>query len=450
MKLKRSYLIKGLVAGCLALGITACGGGGEGGIDGSQAPAVNTKFEVFPGNVTAYVGSATTFTVQGGVEPINVSLDDPALATLTRISQREFVLRPNHLDSDATATISVQDSQRLSVTTRVTIKQATIVNRITVTPEVTYEQSTCGASICTGLTALVTAELKAANAGGLTNRNVKFDAVDGAFDFLTNDGASTAVRSVQVPVDRDGKAVVRIRVRADATNGIALMRITDLATSNSLTSSFGIVRVVSGQGVLSSFPDSATYRGEYDDVCAKDVGSSFYVYGGKPPYSLRSDLGDALKLSTSTITSHGGGVSTVLSGQCFDRGVIVVTDANGRAMSLNTSNITGSKKRPVVPASDVAVTLLPEQRRLGCGEVSSHFVLGGGQRLSDGTSTKPQFRVVSGDPSLVQVQLNGDTLTIGRSNVGGTSTSDISAAVYVNDGAKTQVFYVQTTGKCPA
>jgi hypothetical protein len=448
MALKGSNLKKSAIAALLVVGVAACGGG-EGGVDGSQAPSINTKFEVFPGSVTVYAGSATTFTVQGGLEPINVSLDDPALATLTRASQREFVLRSNYLDADATATISVQDSQRLSAHTRVTIKPATMINRVTVTPESTAEQFACGSAICAGSTALVTAQLKVTQASDLTGRSIKFEAIDGAYDLLTNETPATAISTLQVPVDRDGKAIARVKVRADATNSVALLRVTDSATQNNISTSFGIVRAVSGQGVLSAFPDSATYKGEYDDVCAKDVGSSFYVYGGTPPYTLRSDLGDALKLSASTIASYGGGVSTLLSGQCFDRGVIVVTDANGRTISLNTSNTLGSKRRPVVATSEVPVTLLPEQRRLACGEVSSHFVLGGGQRMSDGTTTRPQLRAVSGDPSLIQVQLNGDILTIGRSNVGGKSTSDVSAAVYVNDGTKTQVFYVQASGKCP-
>ena len=310
-------------------------------------------------------------------------------------------------------------------------------------------QAACGAAICVGLTALVTAELKLAQVSDVTGRNIKFDVVDGAYDFIANDGSAALTKTVTVPVARDGKASIRLRVRSDAPSSTAILRVTDLTSQNTFISTFGIARVVSGQGVLTAFPDTAIYKGEFDDECGKGIGSTFYIYGGAPPYTLQSSLDSRIQLSTPTIPASGGGFTTSLSGACFDRGTILVSDTNSRVITINLSNVVGTKKKPATPTGTVAIRIDPAPRRLACGEVSSHFLRGGGQTLSDGTTTPPRFNAISSQPTLVQTVVSGDTLSIGRAASGGTSAADITVNLSVTDGFQVISLPVTVAGTCP-
>jgi hypothetical protein len=426
--------------------VSSCGSGG---LDSTQVPPANGPLQISPSSLSVFAGNTVTAQIQGGVAPFQVTVNDASAVTITSLNTRELSIRSSIVDSDTTVSITVQDSQRLQGTATLLIKPATIVNKVTVTPETGTDQAACGSAICVGLSALVTAELKLAQVSDVTGRTIKFDVIDGAYDFIANDVSAALTKSITVPVARDGKASVRIRVRSDAPSSTGLLRVTDLVSQNTFVSTFGIARVVSGQGVLTAFPDSATYKGEFDDECAKGIGSTFYVYGGAPPYTLQSTLNSQLQLSVPSVLASGGGFSTVLSGVCFDRGTALVTDTNGRAITINLSNVFGTKKRPVTPVSSVAIKLDPQPRRLGCGEVSSHLVIGGGQRLSDGTTTPPQFRAISGQPSLVQAVISAGTLSIGRAAVGGTSAADITVDLSLTDGFQTITIPVPVAGKCP-
>ncbi|WP_296226846.1 hypothetical protein [Ralstonia sp. UBA689] len=78
-------------------------------------------------------------------------------------------------------------------------------------------------------------------------------------------------------------------------------------------------------------------------TCPPTDAGSYFIYGGKSPYTVANSLPAFMTVSTSRVNDVGGSFSVKLLGGCITPGVINVTDAMGR---LTTVSITYQAQQP--------------------------------------------------------------------------------------------------------
>src|SRR5206468_12170238 len=111
--------------------------------------------------------------------------------------------------------------------------------------------------------------------------------------------------------DSNGNAQVILQAAVNAPTQSAILRATELTTSNSVTAVFTIVQSINGSAILSITPATATISGANTATCSAGFRTDYFIYGGTPPYSVSSTLPTAVTLLNSVVTTSGGFFSAI-------------------------------------------------------------------------------------------------------------------------------------------
>jgi len=213
------------------------------------------------------------------------------------------------------------------------------------------------AAICSGESGVASITIRSSATSVLPNRQIRFDVVQGAYNFVVDQNGTITAKTITIVTDQNGKADAVVRMDAGAPSQSALIRATDIISGNRVDSAFSIVQAINGSAILSVFPSTYSTTGKYKNECPGTAGD-YLVYGGTPPYSIRSSLPNAIPLSVGGITAdpvivtRSGGsftASSFDSTTCGDySSSIVITDASGRNTSVTYVVKAGTEDRPTV------------------------------------------------------------------------------------------------------
>jgi hypothetical protein len=416
--------------------LAGCGGGGAKDPFDSGPPA--PALIVNPTSLNIYSNLPSVLTISSGVGPFQIfSSDSVVLPVSAVVSGALVTLVPSNVAIDTVVTVTVQDALGRRVPIAVTVKPATLVGSTEIVPLV---NSTCGqasgtapAPVCTGETATAKVTVRAANTSVIPNRQVRFDVVFGSFQFVTDANGANPSNTLTLVTDQNGVVSALIKTADGVPSQAAAIRVTDLVTGNRVDTTFTIVQKIAGAEVLSVLPrpgyvGKAFFKGE----CGGTSGD-FLVYGGRPPYTARSSLPNAVRLSVGGVVSDpviipasGGSfrASTTLSACVGYKASIVVTDSAGLTFEVTYEEQEGSNERPT-PPDPTTLVISPKAVTLNC--VSSPprtvtFSIAGGVgpfvlrtsrpaatsvsgttvTLSPGTAAAPET-LISGDVVTVEV-----------------------------------------------
>jgi hypothetical protein len=376
----RSILALLALTGFTMLG--GCGGGsGAPNNPFAPKPPTPTPVVILPGVATAYSNTPTVLTVEGGVPPyFIVSSDSSVLPVAQAATAGTVVLLPSNVVADTQVTITAQDSIGQKTTALITVKAAPIFNKLTVTPASTA----CGVNaVCSGQTATAAVTVTGPGGAGISNRQVKFDVVTGAYAIQSNDPANPLVQTRTVVSDVNGVAQVILQASPSATTQPALLRATELTSGEQQTAQFTIVQTINGSAVLSAIPSTVTFAGPDTQSCALNFRADVYIFGGKPPYNVvvgSQSVPVVAILANVPVLTQGGFFTVLTTGQCTPTaGVpIIITDAQGLTTTVTFINQFGTTPIPP-PTPPAALKLSLSISSHACdGSFSFPFVVSGG------------------------------------------------------------------------
>jgi hypothetical protein len=358
----------------------------------------------------------------------------------------QILLAPSNVDVDTIVTITVVDSAGVSVTATITVKPAPLLNTLTITPTPASPGVGCGSAVCAGQTASVTVRVRNVAGAGIQGRAVRFENVQGNYQFLTNGPGlpETLANSITVTTGQDGLAVVRLKADVNAPTQVALIRATELTSGNVLNSSFVIAQFTDGTGTLTAIPTTWTVTGPDVGNCAANTPVTYYIFGGTPPYRIQSTQPGFANIVPTLVQTNGGGFTAILTGDLCSPapGVsITITDATGRTIAVQLINAKGTGNPPT---NFNQIQFVPSNvPMLACGQSVTVQIVGGEIRLADGTITQPTF-VVSTLGLGVTATLNGRIITITRT----TGAAGNPTTIFVSNGVSQQSFEVPVPTFC--
>jgi len=434
-------LLRFLLAMLVLGGFVSCGGG----VGPAQNVPDQQAIVILPAStadapVIAYSGLPTTFSITGGSGSyIVASSNQAAIASPGAFTGTSFTIVPNPVTAETTVTLTARDTgSAAAVVATVRVRAGTINNEISIVPTST-QGGNCSPAICSGGDALVTVTL---SQGGipLAARGVRFDAASGDYRFIVSTpptGGEVLATSATVVTDEVGKATTRIRVTPNAVNQTALLKVTDLGTSAFQQTSFVIAQATGSSPGFFAIPEGVTFAGARVDQCARGVSSNFYIYGGRPPYTIANTGAQAFTVSPTVVGASGGFFTVTAQGGCVDPGLpIGITDASGRTITVTAGNKVGTAEVPALVVAPSALTLSD------CDTVASFTVAGG---------TGFYLQPTSGSGSVV-ASIAGNTVSVRRLNPSGPTTSPVS--IGISDGVSAQSVTLTLTGRalgsCPS
>ncbi|MGL4229948.1 MAG: hypothetical protein ACRDAM_16420 [Casimicrobium sp.] len=412
--------------------LAGCGGGGaKDPFDpGPSAPPL----VLAPGSLNVYSNIPAVVTVTSGVAPFRVfSSDSVVLPVAPSVSGTLITLVPANVNVDTPVTLTVEDNLGRRVAVAVTVKPATLVNQAQITP---ISNTRCGSPdtpippdtlgnrtpVCSGDTATASVIVRAANTAVIPNRQVRFDVVFGNFKFVTDASGANASNTVTLITDQNGRATTLLKTDDGVVSQAAVIRVTDLVTGNRVDTAFTIVQSINGTVVLSVVPSSYTGTAFFKGTCGGTTGD-FLVYGGRPPYTVRSSLPGSVRLSVGgifgdpvTVPAAGGSFrASTAFGTCVGyKASIVITDAAGLNTTVTYEEKEGSEEPPA-PPPPTALVITPKAVGLNCTAAppfrTVNFAIVGGT---------PPYVLRTSRPAATTV--TGTTVTLG------TATETIGAA----------------------
>ncbi len=384
MKTASSLVFKltsqGLIAVALSgivLQLPGCGGGGttEGApLNPAPGPAAPLPLTVNPGVVTLYVNQPTSLLVTGGVPPYRAFSSNPTLLPLLQdVIGSTITLSAAGGSSggtnNAAVTISVTDSAGNSATAAADIVPTPFLDK---EKDFKIVGANCtNGSVCAGQTATASVTLRSPTGAPLAGRQVRFEALQGQYNFVLDDAATQLTKAITVTTDAQGLAIVRIKADVNAITSFGLIRATDLVTGSRLDNSFPVVQVTDGKEVLTVSPSSWTITGAFKGICSSGAEVGYYIFGGTPPYRVVSSVPDTILVGnlfgsnvaggTTTVLSNGGYFTGRTNGGCIinSNAVIFITDATGRTVGVGLENSEGKDPIPTsapVPVGKLVVT----------------------------------------------------------------------------------------------
>ncbi len=299
-----------LVAFACAL-IAGCGGSVGG---APSTPTSAGPLAISPDTATLFADLPTTFFISGGSGVYTVISSNQAIVPIAgTLTGSAFTVAPNDVAADTQVTLTVRDNAgSLPATATLTVKPRTINNSVTVTPS-SSQAASCGTAVCSGGDAQVAAVLSQAGVP-LTNRSVRFDVVSGDIGIITSaagDPEATALTATTT-TDSTGTARVRIRVSATAASQTALLRITDLSSGFTQTTSVTIAP--STNAALNAQPDTVRFTGPNSTTCSNGASADVIVFGGLPPYQLTTAAG--FTVNPTTLAGSGQHFTIQTTGAC--------------------------------------------------------------------------------------------------------------------------------------
>lgn len=321
---------------------------------------------VTPTVLNIYSGATSQISINSGVGPFQVFSSDTAVLPVTQaVAGNAITLNASTVSVDTVVTLTVRDAAAQTATITVTVKPSPVLGVISVTRS---SNSTCGgasantldrAAICSGETGVASITVRSA-VSVLPNRQVRFEVVQGAFNFVVDQSGVVFAKTITVVTDQNGKADVVIRTDAGVPSQAALIRATDLTSGNRVDGAFTIVQAISGSAILSVLPSTYSGSGGLVRECLAFSGD-YVIYGGTAPYTITNGLPNAGTLSTTT--SSGQVISVAIQGGIFRftsfavadgcggfTVPITIADAAGRVTSVTFAVAAGTAPRVVIPA----------------------------------------------------------------------------------------------------
>jgi hypothetical protein len=409
-----------------------------------------TTLSVLPQTAIVYNNTPATLSILGGAPPYQAfSTNSVVLPVARNVVTDQVLLAPANVAADTDVTVTVTDSAGGSATARVTVKPAPLLNTLTITPTPASPGVGCGSAVCAGQTATVTVLVRNLAGAGIQGRAVRFENVQGNYQFLTNGPGlpETLANSITVTTGQDGLAVVRLKADVNAPTQVALIRATELTTGNVLNSSFVIAQFTDGAGTLTAIPGTWTVAGPNSSNCAANTPVTYYIFGGTPPYRIQSTLPNFADIVPTLVQTNGGGFTAILTGSVCSPApgaAITITDATGRTIAVQLINTFGAGNPPtnfdaisIVPGGE-AGSLTNPPAVLGCGQSITEQIVGGNIRLADGSTVSGTFVVSSVSPDIT-VTLSGRVITVKRNDT--LAALPGLARIFVSNGVAPTVFF---------
>jgi hypothetical protein len=359
--------------------IAGCGGGGATDPFAVPPAVVIPPLVVSPNSLNIYAGTPVAITINSGVGPFQVFTSDAVVLPVTQVvSGAAITLTAANVAADAVVTITVRDAASQSTTVAVTVKASPLLGALSITPT---SNTTCAgatsslldkAAICSGESGVASITVRSTNTAVLPNRQVRFDVVQGNYNFLINQAGTVLAKTYTLTTDQNGKADVVIRTDAGVPSGAALIRVTDLTSGNRVDSAFTIVQATNGTATLNVVPQTYSGKGGFTGQCLSFSGD-YVVFGGTPPYTVTNGLPNAGTLISGTSTgqvvtvaAQGGIVrftSFAVENNCGGfTAPITVADATGRAIGTTTFVVeAGAAARVPAVLSPASVSFVANQ-----------------------------------------------------------------------------------------
>ncbi len=369
-----------LAAPCAAAVLLAsCGSGGVSN-DNATAPG-SGPVSISPQTATLFSELPTTFSLSGGSGSYLVnSSDQNVLAVASNVRINRLTVVPADVASDTAVTLTVLDANDASgipATATLTVKPRTITNTVTITPSPS-QSAACGTAICSGGDAEVSVTL--AQAGiPLANRDVRFEVVSGDVRIITSAPGAPEEDSLSGEATTDGSGIARVRIRVlpGATSQTALLRVTDLSSGFSQTTSVAISSL--SNAPLSAQPTTISFTGPNANTCASGVPATVIVSGGVPPYTISQP--GAFFVNPPVVGASGSTFTVTATGQCSASSPIAVVDSTGASVTVTASNSLGTVAVPAFVVAPDEITFT------GCGQHADVVAAGGtGNYFSSNTS----------------------------------------------------------------
>ncbi|HET7549504.1 MAG TPA: hypothetical protein VFJ86_17200, partial [Usitatibacter sp.] len=169
---------------------------------------------------------------------------------------------------------------------------------------------------------------------------VRFEVVSGDVRIITSAPGAPEVDSASTVATTDGTGTARIRIRAlpGATSQTALLRVTDLASGFSQTTSVAITSTTNTP--LSAQPTTISFTGPNANTCASGPAATVIVTGGIPPYTVSQP--GAFAVNPQVLGSSGSHFNVTPNGQCSADSAIAVVDSTGASVTVTASNAPGT------------------------------------------------------------------------------------------------------------
>jgi len=487
-----------LAALAAVLSLAACGGGNGAPNNMFDTSNQTLPLSVFPATSNVFAGTPATLTVTGGTGPFTVFSSDESIVPVPQgVSGNTLTIVPNRVGADTPVTLTFRDARGQVFAATVNVKTALLINSLTLKADnflapcpsgkvdsTTPTDTNDSTWICSGQTGSVAVRVQNGNGGGLTGQFVRFDIVQGDFQIFTQGpGQPNAfARCYIVPTDQNGNAVARIQANPSAPQQIVIVQGSVLGTTPPPTSTpacdpatvptnndfvrgiFVIQNVTSGGPEMAVLPSTVTITGPDTQTCSAGVVSTFYVYGGQPPYVIRNTFPQALVISPTLVTTSGAGFNVTTTGACVTPATIVIADAAGHTTSVTLNNNLGNtppntvtNKNPIV----IGPLPIPTLACTAPANAANIVVSGGGTVAQQGTSAPvitpaTQFLVSTDRPDILslppQPTAPNSVIQLTRFGTGQVdATGSTTAVVHVNvfDGLQTQTFNVTVANTCP-
>ncbi len=363
-RLATSGLIALAMSG-VVLTLPGCGGGGSEGapLNPSPSPSNPLPISVNPAAVTVYFNQPVSLLISGGVGPFRVFSSNPSiLPVLQDVIGSTITISPNNVLEDTPVDLTITDITGGTTKATVVVKPSTVaVGNLEITPAAASPGNGCTPAVCSGQTAVAVLTVKSATGTPLAGRQVRFDALQGQYNFTLDDAGTQLTKSVTVTTDSTGRATVRLRADTNASTAFALLRATDVANGSRIDKSFAIAQFTDGAGTLSISPSSWKIEGAYKGSCSVGVEAGFYIFGGTPPYRVVSSAPTFIRVGNlfgggafggvATVASNGGYFVGQTTGACVlnSNSIIFVTDATGRTAGVGFENTEGKSELPTAP-----------------------------------------------------------------------------------------------------
>jgi hypothetical protein len=441
--------ITAIFAATFLTALTACGGGGA----TSTTPTPTAPLQLLPGTATLFASVPATFIASGGEAPYAFVTSNAAVLPVPEgsFAGGNITLTPNVVSANTPVTITMRDNKGATVSSTATVNPNFVNGNLTIKGYSVESPNFTGCTdvgfVCAGQFGTVTVTLTQ-NGAPARGRTVRFTAEQGAYQFVTN-VANALSPTIDAMTDETGTATVVVRGNVGATLQIALLRATDVLTSAYRLGSFVIRQTTLSGSDFTTVPVKWAVGGSVKNQCPGGV-VDYIIFGGTPPYSIRSTIPDVtVSPQITTIDNPNRFTASFFAQGCGDSGyepTFTITDATGRTITSDLTVKPGTADGPVKTSLVLSTSALA----LGCGEQAQVVAA---VTTSSTTSTSTAPTIVTAVTTSVRpataltASATGSAITITR---GSGTVAASPATITVGAGsALPQAISITTPLSCP-